>query len=226
MRERRRIAIVGTGTEVGKTHLGVALARALGSEGLSVAALKPVESGVGIGVTDAQLLDAAGTFHVKHLPPFMLATPISPHLAAEREGVEITLAPILSWVELSEAQWTIVETAGGLLSPLSRSLTNLDLVAALQPDAVILVAVDRLGVLHDVSATLFAYRTRAPQLPEPVLALQAPASPDASTTTNAAELSKLGLVGEVVAFPRAEVAAAITQEPALALARLLLRQTG
>lgn len=221
MSTQRRVAIIGTGTGVGKTHLGVALLRALAAEGLSVAGLKPIESGVGAGVTDAQLLDAASTFHVKHSPPFAFAAPVSPHLAAEREGMAITLAPVMAWVALSEAAWTLIETAGGLLSPISLTLTNLDLVAALQPDAVVLVAPDRLGVLHDVSATLFAYRKLAPQLPEPVLVLQAPALPDESTTTNPKELIRLGVTREVITFLRAEPNETPVIESATTLARRL-----
>jgi dethiobiotin synthetase len=206
-----RVVLVGTGTGIGKTHLGVALVRALAGEGAEVAGLKPVESGVGGGETsDAALLGAVGTFHVKHPPPYALAAPISPHLAAEREGVTIRLDPIVAWVDSVEAAWVVVETAGGLLSPLAKGVTNLDLAVALAPDAVVLAAPDRLGVLHDVSAALLAWRVLAPGLAEPVVALQAPGEVDASTGSNAAELVKLGIARRVVAFPRAETGAAAT----------------
>lgn len=217
----RRIVVIGTGTGVGKTHVSVALALALTSCGVSVAGMKPVESGVGVGPTDATALDEAGTFHVKHPPPFALAAPISPHLAAEREGTVIQLQPILAWVGLSDAEVTIVETAGALLSPISRTLTNLDLTVALNPDAVLLVAPDRLGVLHDVTATLFAYHMLAHSLPEPIVALQPPADPDDSTSLNAEELLRLGVARTTITFPRADRAAALTLERAKTLAQLL-----
>lgn len=217
----RRIAVVGTGTGVGKTHLGVALLRALAAAGVEAAGLKPIESGVGTGTTDAELLDGAGVFHVKHPPPYALAAPLSPHLAARQEGITLLLRPILRWVAESTAPWTLIETAGALLSPISPLLTNLDLTVALEPDAVILVAPDRLGVLHDVTAALFAYRMLAPQLPEPVVALQPPSEPDGSTGGNAAELLTLGVARTVVMLPRAPAGAPSTQAAATELARLL-----
>ena len=213
--------VVGTGTGVGKTHLGVALLRALALKGVATAGLKPVESGVGAGVSDAELLDGAAMFHVKHSPPYALAAPVSPHLAARQEGISIRLQPIVSWVGESTADWTLVETAGGLLSPLSPLLTNLDLTAALEPDAVVVVAPDRLGVLHDVTATLFAYRMLAPQLPEPVIALQPPGSPDLSTGANALELLHLGVVRTVITMPRGTAEAPEVVASATALAHLL-----
>jgi dethiobiotin synthetase len=121
---RGRIVLVGTGTEIGKTHTAVALVQALARGGHAVAALKPVESGVGTGVSDADRLAAAGTFHVKHPPPYALAAPLSPHLAAQGEGLVIQLAPILAWVDAADAPWVVVETAGALLSPLAPGLTN------------------------------------------------------------------------------------------------------
>src|SRR5271155_4051712 len=172
---RSRIVLVGTGTGIGKTHLGVALLTALASTGVEVAGLKPVESGVQANVTDAQLLADAASFHVKLPPPYMLAAPLSPHLAAPLEGITIRLSPILRWVDAVEADWVLVETAGALLSPLAPGLTNLDLTVALEPTAVVLVAPDRLGVLHDVTAALFAMRHLEPRLPDPVVALMAPA---------------------------------------------------
>jgi dethiobiotin synthetase len=198
-----RIVLVGTGTGIGKTHLGVALVHALDAAGVEVAGLKPVESGVGEGVTDADLLARSSRFPLPSPPPYRLAAPLSPHLAAPREGIVLQLPPILAWVASVRAAVRVVETAGALLSPLAPGLTNLDLTVALQPDALVLVAPDRLGVLHDVTATLFAMRQLAPGLPEAVVALMAPAEPDASTGTNGGELVGLGIARRVVTFPRA-----------------------
>jgi dethiobiotin synthetase len=221
---RARLAIVGAGTGVGKTHLGVALARALQGAG-AVAALKPIESGVGReSVTDAAQLAAASTFHVKHQAPYTFAEPISPHLAARRSGVTIELARVTQWVDEAVCPWVIVETAGGLLSPIGPGLTNLDLTRALAPMVVILVALDRLGVLHEVAACALALRTLAPELRELAVILQAPEVPDLSTGTNAEELVALGTASYVFMLPRevatgARVAAAV--EPLAAHVRSL-----
>jgi len=198
----RRIVVVGTGTGIGKTHLGVALLHALARAGVTAAGMKPIESGVGSGVTDAELLDRAGMFHVKHPPPYALEEPVSPHLAARAAGITIRIGEVLRWVDRSEADWTLVETAGALLSPLTPVTTNLDLAVALEPEAVLLVAQDRLGALHDVTAALFAYRMLAPGLPEPLVVLQAPEVADGSTGGNGRELVELGIARSVVTMLR------------------------
>lgn len=200
--ERQRIVLVGTGTGIGKTHLAVALVRALARAGAEVAGLKPVESGIGVGESDSSLLAAVATFHVKQPAPYALVAPISPHLAAAREGMTIRLGPIVRWVDSVDAAWLVVETAGGLLSPLAPGITNLDLAATLAPTQVVLVASDRLGVLHDVTAALFALRQLAPGLPEAMVVLQAPGEDDASTGLNAAELLTLQIARRVASFPR------------------------
>ncbi|WP_338046503.1 dethiobiotin synthase [Polyangium spumosum] len=203
-----RIVIVGTGTGVGKTHAGVALVSALGSAGASVAGLKPIESGVpsepSEAATDAAALAAVSTFHVKHPPPYALPDPVSPHLAARRVGTRIDLERVAAWADAcAEAEVLLLETAGALLSPLGPGVFNLDLARVLRPDHLLLVAPDRLGVLHDVAVTLHALRTLAADLPAPVLLLQPPAVADASTGTNAEELVGLGIVSKVWGFPRA-----------------------
>lgn len=197
-----RVVIVGTGTGIGKTHLGVALVGAAARRGWSVCGLKPVESGVpagGVG-EDAAALEAVSTFHVKLPPPYAFPDPVSPHLAARRAGVAIDLARIRGWVTEHTAPWVFVETAGALLSPLAKGITNLDLAAALTPDRWILVGVDRLGTLHEVTACRLALE-RTGHKP-PLVVLQAPSSPDASTGTNTEELRELGIVEEAILMPR------------------------
>jgi dethiobiotin synthetase len=200
----RRFVIVGAGTGVGKTHLGVALTRALALQGEQVVALKPIESGVVPGeMSDAAQLAAASMFHVKHPPPYVFAEPVSPHLAARQNGRVIDLRVVTEWIDAHVCPWVLVETAGGLLSPLGAGLTNLDLSRAVQPDAVLLVAQDRLGVIHDVSVCRLALRVLAGELHQVVVVLQSPPVSDASTGTNAAELSALGLVERAFVIPRA-----------------------
>jgi dethiobiotin synthetase len=199
----RRVVVVGAGTGVGKTHLGVALALALSGEGERVLALKPIESGVAAGGTsDAGQLAAASTAVAKDPPPYAFPDPISPHLAARRAGVAIDLATVVAWVDQHTCPWLLVETAGGLLSPLGIGLTNVDLARALRPDVVLLVAQDRLGVLHEIATCCLALRVLAQDLREAVVVLQSPAVPDLSTGTNVDELAVLGLTGQAFAIPR------------------------
>jgi dethiobiotin synthetase len=204
----QRIVLLGTGTGVGKTYFGVRLAESLVLAGRSVLALKPIESGVPerpVGdssestaePTDAERLARAATRAAGHCYSF--AEPISPHLAARRAGASIELPHIVRWVRQHEEatlrdttlHYTLIETAGGVLSPLGPSLTNFDLARSLEPATWVLVAPDSLGVLHDVRATLLAMRALGRRPDHVVLCGARP--PDASTGTNRAELEALGV---------------------------------
>jgi dethiobiotin synthetase len=202
----RRLIVVGTGTGVGKTWVAEALARQLGARALRVAALKPVETGVveGAADTDFARLSAASSFHVQQ-QPYRFEPPLSPHLAARRVGRTIDLATLLTYVQSHESSapdWTLVETAGGLFSPLAPTLTNFDLARALDPATWLLVGPDALGVLHDVTATLGLARSRG-RAPDHLL-LSASRAPDESTGTNAAELEALSLAPRVFSARHAD----------------------
>ena len=200
-----RIVVVGTGTGIGKTHLSVALVAYLARAGRQVCGLKPIESGVPPGAVgeDATALAAAGVFHVKQPQPYALPDPVSPHLAARRLGLAIDLTRVTEWVDAHPADHLVIETAGALLSPISPTASNLDLARALTPDVWLLVAADRLGVLHDVAACVLALKVHGIVAP-PVVVLQTPAAPDDSTGTNAAELVTLGTVPRAFTMPRGD----------------------
>lgn len=208
------LVISGTGTGIGKTHLTAALLHAwaavlieLGVAAPAVAGLKPVESGVTAGAaTDVSTLEQASTFHVKRFPPpYLLTRPVSPHLAARAEGRTLELPTILSHVAAVRplVHALAVELPGGLFSPLARGLTNAELAQALEPTALLLVAPDRLGVLHDVGAATRA--AAAMNLTVTGVILVEPAEHDASTGTNAAELHMVTNVPVVALVPRGTV---------------------
>lgn len=212
----RLVVVTGVGTGIGKTHLAVALVRALASRGVRVAGYKPIESGLEVGTPgDADRLLAASLIKVEPAPHFGFRAPVSPHLAAELEARPIDPMVIRDAVESarSRAHVTVVELAGGLFSPLSRTADNADLLAHLAPDLTLLVAEDCLGVLHNVRATSIAAKARGAGMLE--VALVAPRNADASTGHNAdflASTHRVHLVprageGELAASP--EVAALV-----------------
>ncbi|MEZ4297912.1 MAG: ATP-dependent dethiobiotin synthetase BioD [Polyangiaceae bacterium] len=224
-----RTVVIGTGTEIGKTHLGVALLTAATRKGLSTCGLKPIESGAPPGADgeDAAALRAAGTLPWTSPAPYSFKDPVSPHLAARRESVRIEIPRARSWVDTHQATFLLVETAGALLSPLGEGLTNLDLALAMEADRYILVAVDRLGVLHDVTACLAVWSTRKEVLSatpplSPLVVLQSPAIPDTSTGTNAAELEALGIASQVMTMPRGPATSPECQAAATAIVERLL----
>jgi dethiobiotin synthetase len=169
-------------------------------ESMRVSAWKPVTSG---GLDDvARLTVAAG--EPIGAPLHALGAPVSPHLAARHEGIAIDVRTLVgAAIELAKhVDVLFVESAGGLYSPLSDNDTNADVARALGGEAqLLLVAPDRLGVLHDVGAVVRAARADGRLFA--AVALSAPEHADASTGTNAAEIQKLGLALDVVTFPRA-----------------------
>lgn len=207
-----RVVILGCGTGVGKTRVSVALLRAMSARSLPSLGLKPIESGIirsdGSQAppegSDAAALSAAGSFQARLPHPlYALRDPISPHLAAQRAGVQLDIALANDWVASAEAPmatyqsshratFTVIETAGGVFSPLGTGITNYDLAQRLGPAIWVLVAADALGVLHDVSSTLKAMRGSGRE-PDHVV-LSAAREPDASSGTNATELAALGIV--------------------------------
>ena len=92
------------------------------------------------------------------------------------------------------------------------------MLAALSPTLHVLVAPDRLGVLHDVGAALAAW----PDAPETWVVLSAPAASDASTGDNAAELETLGIARVAAVFPHAASDSTPTTEVAHALAQRVM----
>jgi dethiobiotin synthetase len=137
-------------------------------------------------------------------------------MAARISGQRIDLGAIRRWIEEQIAPIVVVETAGGLFSPLGPGLTNADLANALRPSAVLLVGADRLGALHDVTAALGLASARGIASHGTVLC--ASQQPDSSTGSNAGELARLGIARPIATFPRASA-----EDPAsLAAAECLL----
>jgi len=208
----RRIVVLGTGTGVGKTHVSVALGRAfrVHDPSLRVGLLKPIETGVEAGIAaDATRLqrENSGFSAPEPHPLYGFSPPISPHLAARRAGRPIAVSRVAAWVEQWERAQSprttdvvVIETAGGVFTPLSDDATNLDLARALEPALWLLVAADALGVLHELSATLRALDA-AGRRPDHVV-LSAARGIDDSTGTNADELRRLGIVDPVAVFAR------------------------
>jgi dethiobiotin synthetase len=198
----RLIIVTGTGTGIGKTHLAEALLLVWQHRLPRVVGLKPVESGVSDGVlTDAARLERASTFHVKHTA-FAFPEPVSPHLAARLHGVVLSAQDLAHPIARAreEADGVIVELPGGLFSPLAPGLLNADFAQGLGPDAVLLVAPDRLGVLHDVTAAVRA--THSQSLRISGIVLVAPEHADASTGRNAPELAALVAPPVLATVPR------------------------
>lgn len=163
------VFIGGAGTDVGKTFLTCALVRYFRACGHPVEARKPVISGYNPDAPEtsdtyrlAQALgrtwnDATATA----ISPWRFAAPLSPHLAAAREGRAIDeTALIAACHPLHDAHATLlIEGAGGLFSPLTPRLLNLDLAQAIHAP-VLLVAGSYLGSIGHCLSTIAAAQHR------------------------------------------------------------------
>jgi dethiobiotin synthetase len=156
--------ITGTGTDVGKTYVTAGLIRALQAQGRLVDAFKPVLSGFDPahpgGSDAAVLLEALGlpvtTATLDHISPWRFAAPLSPPLAARREGLRLDGAEVAAACRTRVAgahdALLLIEGAGGVMSPLDERRTMLDLAGAAGLP-VILVAGSYLGTIsHTLSA--------------------------------------------------------------------------
>ncbi|MCY2983973.1 MAG: dethiobiotin synthase [Planctomycetota bacterium] len=154
------LTILGTDTEVGKTYVACRIIESLVRDGVSVGAYKPVASGAStFDQSDGyQLWQATGKRGtLLDVCPQSFLAPLAPPVAAELEGKLVSDQLILSgakaWSEKCEL--LILEGAGGLMSPISWSMTNADLAIKMQLP-VILVSQNRLGVVNQILTTLTA----------------------------------------------------------------------
>ena len=120
------IIVAGIGTEVGKTVVSTILCEALNAD-----YWKPIQAG------DLEQSDTLFvTDHLHHQKTFKawpeahrLSHAMSPHAAADLDGKEI----LLDDVELPTTDNPLViELAGGLMVPLSASVSTVDLIQKLQ----------------------------------------------------------------------------------------------
>ena len=145
------IVVTGTDTDVGKTVFAAALTRALGAR-----YWKPVQAGLADG-TDAARVGALGVPDDRVLPEaYRLATPCSPHRAAEIDGVTIDPERL---TPAAVDGLLVVEGAGGVLVPVTRNLLYADLFARWQ-HPVVLVARTGLGTINHSLLSIEALRSR------------------------------------------------------------------
>ncbi len=159
----RGIFVTGTNTDVGKTVITRGITGALARRGVRVVAVKPVESGAADGPQDAMALArvAHTPFETAEVSVYTFRDPVSPHLAAAREGRTIDRQPILEFLSgwTARAEVVIAEGAGGFLVPLSDHMTYAEVIADSGFDLVI-VAPNILGTINATLLTIEAARTR------------------------------------------------------------------
>lgn len=194
-KQQKGLFFLGTDTGVGKTYQSVRFVRALRAKQISVGVYKPVASGVAdqrhlpesvrdhFLESDPELLCRAAGLPpnmITRVCPQVFAAPLAPPSAAsleQRTVDESMLVQGANWWK-SRCQFLVVEGVGGVLSPISNSLTCLDLAAQLH-FPVVLVAADRLGCVSHVLLAAEAIERRGLKLQGVVLNLLPTCQPSA-----------------------------------------------
>lgn len=184
------VFVTGTDTDVGKTFVAAGLAAALRRRGVDVGVMKPVATGRS---KDAQrLLKASGASDPLDLVnPIHLKAPLSPHLAARREGTRVELWRIDRAFKTlgSRHEFVIVEGAGGLLVPIRDDFTMADLAKRLGLPLLI-VARDALGTINHTLLTVEAARSRGLNVEGVVVNRPRPGRPDLAERLNPAAIAE------------------------------------
>ncbi|MEJ1969422.1 MAG: dethiobiotin synthase [Rhizomicrobium sp.] len=163
--------VTATGTDIGKTFVTAGLVRALRAQGRAAGAVKPIVSGFDMmnpaGSDPAVLLAAMGEPVTQEalagVAPWRFAAPLSPDMAAAREGRAIGFDELLAFCRnaIAAREGTLfVEGVGGIMVPLDGGHTVLDWAGALGLPLIV-VAGSYLGTLsHTLTALAVIARAK------------------------------------------------------------------
>ncbi len=138
--------VTGIGTGIGKTIVSAIL-----TEKLKADYWKPIQSG-DLAQSDSLTIESLISNHKTKIHPetYRLNNPLSPHLSAKLDGIEIAL----NQFKLPETENNlIVEGAGGLMVPLNNKELILDLIKYLNLE-VILISQNYLGSINHTLLTI------------------------------------------------------------------------
>lgn len=162
--------VASSGTGIGKTLVTAALAWQLRQAGRRVRAIKPVISGYtpeseaesDTALLLASLETARTAQSVVAVSPWRFAAPLSPDMAAAREGRRLDLDAIAGFCRTCAAgpeDVLLVEGVGGVMVPLTDRETVLDWMAALDWPTLIVVG-SYLGTISHTLTAVAAVRAR------------------------------------------------------------------
>lgn len=153
--------ITGTDTEVGKTVASCALLEAAKAAGRRAAGYKPVASGSemtpeGLRNSDALSLQRHSSVALRYeqVNPLTFGEPTSPHIASREEGSPIDFAVMSAGLRALEQQadWVLVEGAGGWFTPLTDDATFADWAQQERLPVILVVGV-KLGCINHALLT-------------------------------------------------------------------------
>ncbi len=167
------VFITATGTDIGKTYVTAGLARCLRDRGHHASVFKPVCSGFdpqNASASDPAVLLRAidvepNLAAIDAIAPWRFAAPLSPDMAAEREGRAIDFTALRDFCKRAAdtADIALIEGIGGLMVPLTAHETIVDLIAALSMPALVVTGT-YVGSLSHTLTTLEVMRARRIEL--------------------------------------------------------------
>jgi dethiobiotin synthase len=185
------VFVTGTGTGVGKT----AVAAALMVRYRQARYWKPVQTGPEDDTAEVQRLSNCTRAEV-YLHGVRLPDPVSPHLAARRQGTRIGLDAVTAWTKTAgpDDPW-IVEGAGGALVPINESDLMIHLMERLGLPIVV-AARSSLGTINHTLLTLEALRARRLAVAGVVMV----GDPDAENRAAIETYGNIAVLGEMPRF--------------------------
>ena len=161
------IFVTAVDTEVGKTLCSCGMAEALIESGLSIGVYKPVLSGikdknVRYLPDDALMLKTASRSDddIELINPYCFITPVTPAQAACIENISIDKRVLLDNYNIIKERYdlTIVEGAGGIMSPVTNDYLVIDMIKDMRCDAIVITDT-ALGRINHTLMTLNTLRS-------------------------------------------------------------------
>lgn len=203
----RGLFVTGTDTGVGKTVLSALLLAELRRRNFNAAPIKPVQTGCEGDVPDLDYSLSMADLKVsgddyRNMAPYTFDPACSPHLAAEMDGVEIDIAEmvIAARTLASEYEFIVAEGAGGVLVPLNRRETMLDLMQALKLP-VLLAARSGLGTINHTLLSIRALRSDNLEIAGVVFVAGQPGEPGIIEEDNGTTIEQYGKVPVLGTIP-------------------------
>ena len=185
----KRFVITGTDTDAGKTVFSAALM--MGLENAYY--WKPLQSGVADGVDTKTVQDLTGLPDERFFPEaYIFSEPLSPHRAAEIDGVEIDSATLSPDAIPEPDGPLIIEAAGGLMVPVTRKKLQVNMYKKWKIP-VVLVARTGLGTINHTLLSLEALWARE----IPVLGIAFVGDENEDNIRTIAEISKVKVLGRL-----------------------------
>ncbi len=180
--------ITGIGTDVGKT-----VAAAIVTESLKADYWKPIQAG-DLEHSDSKKIRSLISNTETFIYPegAILNTPMSPHAAAEIDGVNLSVKNIK---RPDTSRSLVIEGAGGILVPINNKETILDLIKP--TDKVIVVSRHYLGSINHTLLTIEMLKSKGLQ----VAGIIFNGEENASTEQVILEMTEVHLIGRIQQEP-------------------------